>query len=447
MKGILNWESMDPRSRLAVRNIAWSAVLRGGYLLSTFFLVPLTLGYLGSDYLYGVWLTLWSVVSWSYQLDFGIGNGLRNRLAEAVASGDYARGRSFIATALFSMALIAAGIYAAILLLTAVVDWNSVFGVSAEMVPDFTAIFLISAGLFCVAMVFRLTSSIYNALQLPAVSELLLFCGGILSIAGVYALRLTGYGSLMHVALMMSLMPLVPYLIALPATFRRRPSLSPKLTDIKRAYFSPLVTVAGKFMVIQLAYMVVFMTPTLIVSRMFGPVEAGGFELILKYLSIVIIGFNILLAPLWSANTEAYVRGDNGWIRTAARRTLAIWFAATALVVVMVLVAPWFFRLWVGDQITIAPGISLWVGAFVVLQTLALVCCNVINGCGKITIQFICAIVQIVAFVPLSTVLGHRFGMAGVAMAMTAMNALIILWVPIQSRRIINGTARGLWNR
>jgi len=60
-------------------------------------LVPVAINYLGKVE-YGIWLTLASILSWLINLDFGIGNGLRNKLAESLALNDLKLARIYVST-------------------------------------------------------------------------------------------------------------------------------------------------------------------------------------------------------------------------------------------------------------------------------------------------------------------------------------------------------------
>jgi hypothetical protein len=75
------------RSINAKKNILLMLVIRGGSILISFFLVPLTINYVNPTR-YGVWITLSSIISWFSFFDIGFGNGLRNKFAEAVAKGE-----------------------------------------------------------------------------------------------------------------------------------------------------------------------------------------------------------------------------------------------------------------------------------------------------------------------------------------------------------------------
>lgn len=49
--------------------------------------VPLLINSLNQDR-YGIWLTITTIVSWIAFFDIGLGNGLRNKLAESIACKD-----------------------------------------------------------------------------------------------------------------------------------------------------------------------------------------------------------------------------------------------------------------------------------------------------------------------------------------------------------------------
>ena len=68
-------------------------MLRIVSVLINFLLVPLTLNYLNPTR-YGIWLTLTSVINWVNVLDIGLGTGLRNKFAEALATNDDGLARS-----------------------------------------------------------------------------------------------------------------------------------------------------------------------------------------------------------------------------------------------------------------------------------------------------------------------------------------------------------------
>ena len=83
------------RSVKAKKNILASFLIKGTSILIGFYMVPLTIGYVDKEQ-YGVWLTLSSVVGWFSFFDIGLGSGLRNKLALALANDEMEKAKSYV---------------------------------------------------------------------------------------------------------------------------------------------------------------------------------------------------------------------------------------------------------------------------------------------------------------------------------------------------------------
>ena len=87
--------SGNTRTIKVKQNILVSFLVKCCSIIISLLLVPLTLNYLNS-YEYGIWLTLSSILIWVNYFDMGLANGLRNKLAEALAIGDIQKGRIYV---------------------------------------------------------------------------------------------------------------------------------------------------------------------------------------------------------------------------------------------------------------------------------------------------------------------------------------------------------------
>src|SRR5690349_15799284 len=95
----------DERSNVILKNITLSFVYKGINILTQLALVPLTIHYLNKDQ-YGIWLTLSAIISWFSFFDIGLGNGLRNKLAEAIAKKDFALAKTYVSTSYAILSII-----------------------------------------------------------------------------------------------------------------------------------------------------------------------------------------------------------------------------------------------------------------------------------------------------------------------------------------------------
>ena len=108
LSSIKKFFSGEERSVKIKKNITALVFLKGISVIIAFLLVPMTLHYLNSVQ-YGIWLTLSSIVAWMVYFDFGLGNGLRNKLAEALAQSDFELAKSYVSTAYFLITFIIIG--------------------------------------------------------------------------------------------------------------------------------------------------------------------------------------------------------------------------------------------------------------------------------------------------------------------------------------------------
>ena len=82
----------ESRSISVKKNIIGSFIIKGISILISLMLVPMTLGYVSSE-MYGIWLTLSSIMLWLNFFDIGFTLGLKNKLATALAQKDYSKGK------------------------------------------------------------------------------------------------------------------------------------------------------------------------------------------------------------------------------------------------------------------------------------------------------------------------------------------------------------------
>ena len=154
------WNNPDGRTQKVNRNISYSLIIKGFGILISLLLVPLTLGYL-NPYEYGIWITLNSILTWINYFDIGLGNGLRNKLTEALAIKDYNMAQMYVSTALVLLFFIALILYALFLILSSFISWYDILNVESSIRNLDTIVMIVMFCMFC-AQNYR-----YNFLILP----------------------------------------------------------------------------------------------------------------------------------------------------------------------------------------------------------------------------------------------------------------------------------------
>lgn len=152
-------------------------------------LVPLTLGCL-NQYEYGIWLTINSILLWIDSFDIGLGNGLRNRLAESIAANNKELCRQQVSTTFIMLIIIVVPLITILCLILNHIDCYSLLNVNKSYVPNLSKTIILSLSLVGATFIFKSIGNIYLALQLPAISNLLIALGHTLSLIGIFVFHM-----------------------------------------------------------------------------------------------------------------------------------------------------------------------------------------------------------------------------------------------------------------
>ena len=437
---------LQVRSLKAVKNIVASMFFKGGSILISLVLVPLTLSYL-NPYEYGVWLTLSSILTWVYLFDIGLGNGLRNKLTEALAKKDFQLARIYVSTTFVSLLLLVVCLYLLFLCFQMFLDWNKILNVDPNKVAHINSIVTIVFAFFCTSFVLKTIGNIYMAYQEPAVNDLLALLGSLISLLLIYLCTLYTAGSLDKVAFIYSGAPVMVYLVAYPITFWRYKEIKPSFRCVRFSCLKDLLSLGLQFFVIQVACLILFMTSNFIISQMFGPDAVTPYNIAFKYFSLINIGFTIVITPIWSAVTDAYTKNEMVWIRNTMKKIVGVWMIGVCLAVIMLLLSEVVYSIWIGDEIQIPFVLSAICAVYVSISNWNNIFAYFINGVGKIRMQLYSSIFTSILFIPLAYFLGQLIGVAGVLLALCICLLVSAVWSPIQYWKIVNRKDTGIWSK
>ena len=211
----------DPRSALLLKNVLASLAVKGWSVVVQLLLVPLTLACLGV-YENGVWLTISSVLLWIDNLDVGLGNGLRNKLAVCLAENNIEKARQMVSSTIAMLTSIIIPVTIVLLIAECVGDVYAFLNVSPQRIGNLVTILLSSTIMVCATFILKFLGNFYMGLQLPAINNAIVTGGNTLALRGTGLVYLSGRHSLLLVAMAYTAGPLLSYLICLPITFLGR---------------------------------------------------------------------------------------------------------------------------------------------------------------------------------------------------------------------------------
>lgn len=437
----------DRRTALIKKNIAGSLLIKGWSCVVQFLIVPLSLQCL-TKYEYGIWLTINSILMGIDAIDVGLGNGLRNRLAEAMALDNRDMARQQVSTTFFMLVMIMLPLIMLFAVSMQFVDCNALMNVSPELVPDMRGILVASVAIMGSTFIFKFIGNMYMGLQLPAINNLLVVLGQTVSLGVLFVLSLLGHSSLMTVAVAFTASPLLVYLIAYPVSFCGKYSfLAPSLRFFDKESLHSLFGLGVKFFVIQVSGLMLFMSSNVIISHVMNPAEVTPYQIAYRYFSILYMLFAIIASPLWSATTDAYTKGDWDWIRRAMRKMNMLLVVSVAFVMLMIVVAPLFYHLWIGDKVEVELSLNIMMAIYSYMLVVSNSYSYILMGIGKIRMILIVTVSEMIIFVPIEYFACKYVGTTGLLTSLILSTAICAILNNMQLKYLSLGKAKGIWNR
>ena len=200
-----------------------------------------------------------------------------------------------------------------------------------------------------------------------------------------------------------------------------------------------------KFFTIQIAVIILYQTSNVIISQLYSPAEVTPYNIVYKYFSIIPMIFSIIISPLWSAFTEAWIKQDLIWVNNTMKKLKLVSLILSLLTIIMAIFANFMYKLWVGADLFIAFSLTLTMAIYVILNLWNGIYSQFLNGVGKIKLQLVIAIIGSVINIPLSIFLCKNIGNCGVILSTVIVSMPGIFIYPIQYKKIINQNATGIW--
>ncbi|MDP4276311.1 MAG: MATE family efflux transporter [Bacteroidota bacterium] len=442
--------SGSDRTAIVKKNILGSLAIKGLSILASLVLVPITIKLLNQEK-YGIWMTIFSIVSWFNMMDLGIGNGFRNKFAEALAIGNKLLAKEYMQTFYSAMAVIACCLFVLYSIIHPFLNWRHILNLPSLFDENINLIVWSVFALLFVQLYIKNISTILLSLQKTTTSNLLSLLGNIGALLLIFILQRLRLVSLFSIALAFMIAPILVFLISTVIVFNGQlKEYKPKLVALpKKKYLDDLIVLGLKFFFIQLTTIVLFSSSNILITQLYGPAEVTPYNVAFRLFSSVQVVFTIIVTPFWSAFTEANAQNDYGWIQKAIHKLFTVWGLFSIGIILLWGLSPYLFKIWVGSDICIPIGLSLQFAFFVIISTLSSIYSFYLGGIGKLSMSLYGAIFQFIITIPLAIFLakGLNFNTTGIIMAINISLLIPILFLALQTSKNIHHNAHGIWNK
>ena len=439
----------DSRSKKMYKNTVAMIGIRGVSMILTLISAPIMLHHVDrADY--GVLLTLTSIVGWVGYMDVGLGNGLRNKLPEFLAKGDFHSAKKIVSSCYVTLAIYVALIIVIFLIVSPFIDWLGVLNSPTSDAGEIRGLTNVVFIAFCIQFLFGLINSILFAYQMPAFQSLFTFVGQCVAlIALVIQVYVFDVTSVLQIGAVNSIIPPLVLFLGSIGLFRTKlKDIAPSFKLFEFKSVGSILSLGLKFFVLQMITIVLFQANSIIIARVVSPEAVVEYNLAFKYVSLLTMIFTIVITPVWSATTDAYVRKDFEWINKTLSFSRKVCIASVFIGVLMVLASKFVYGMWLGrGSIDISYSTTGLIFLYISFEMLYKVYGTIINGTGKVFAQMILTGIIAIIYIPLAIFLANLCGLSGVLIANVIVFALNYAWSKLQCNKLISQTATGIWNK
>ena len=423
------FRQLSDKDRILFQNILGAFAVKGLSLVVSLFTLPAYMRFFKDQNVLGVWYTVLSVLTWVLNFDLGVGNGLRNKLALALAVNDQERARQVISSAYFMIGGLMLVLTAAGLTLIPLADWNGFFNVEADLISGETLAQVVRYAFIGIALQFflRLISSILYALQKSAVNDAISLVTSVLLLTfALLAPTAAPADSLKLFSLGYVFCANLPLAVATVMVFwGPLKKCRPGSRWVNVSCAKGVLSLGGMFFFCQIFYMVIANTNEFFITQYTDPTNVVEYQIYNKLFTLVGTLFMLGLTPVWSAVSRAVAEEDYLWLRRVKRQLLWLTAAAAAAEFAILPFLQILVNLWLGPeaiaiQYDYALIFALFGTAMIAQSTVSVIA----NGTGRIKLQMLCYGLGVVVKVVVID-LGCR--LTGEWIVVVLANALVLL--------------------
>ncbi len=390
------------------KNIKISFLMKPLSMFLTFLYMPIALSFLGMER-YGVWTIILDVLAWITYFDIGVGNGLRNKLAEAYSLGNNDDCKKYISTAYVVTAAVSFVFCAVFLVLWSGLNLTTRFNLSVGGNETDIAI-IISVVFAAINFVMGLVGTILYAIQKNGYLSIINVIQQALQLILIWALNSFMEADLIIIALVYGFANSIIYLIYSFVLFYNKSELKPNIKNVKKQYVRPLLSLGIGFFIMQISSMILNTTDNLLISGLFGKGEVSIYSILYKCFYAFVQLHAIIIMPLWSAYTAANAHKNIDWMKKTIKKINYITVFLTILIVVAVFLFKPFVYIWFNKVLVYDSRLIIFVAVYMVTQMFANNYSSFLCGVGDIRISVVLSLLGAILNIPLSILLADKFG-------------------------------------
>lgn len=379
-------------------------------MLINFLLIGLIYKYISNEELNGLWMTIFSIITWIAIFDFGIGNGLRNKLTYVLADKNFKMAKKYIATtyALMSIPCI-------IILLVSIpiiysVNWIIFFNLETENISNIyvSHFIVITFVMYILSFYLSLIYAILHAVYKSHLVALVQLISNILILVMIVLLIFLNWTkSILILSIIYNGSLVLTLMITTFYVFNNKfINIKPTFKDIELKISKEILTIGSGFFILQIAVIVLYNTDNFLIGKFVGMENVTDFQLIYKLLSLYTLILSVILTPVWTQLIYLSDEKNKEKFNSIFKKLKLILLYFIVALIITSLFAPNIIYYWTGKEKIITDfGLIFAIVLFVILHMWCNIFQTILNALNKLKFQGVVYGIASVVNIPLSIII------------------------------------------
>lgn len=420
--------------------LIYSLIFKLTSMILVFLTTSLIFKYLGNND-YGIWVAIYSIISWVYFLDFGFSNVIKTKLPTLIQDKQK-EVNVLISTIYIGIGGISFLILLMFFTLNLFVSFADFLNINTAFV-NFNAILFLNL-LFSVLI---LIIGNYKALFVGVVKthivefsmmviQLFVFCFILL----LYKCDLFQGSS--KILLVSCVFGLVNLLIGIGFTiyfFNKNKDIKLSFKYFDLSVLKINASLGFKYFIIQACMIVIYSTDYVLITKYFGPKDVANYDIILKIFQVPMMLVIAALSPYWSIFSKTFIQKKHEWIKKTLVIYNFLFLFFIAGIVVLTLIINEIIFLWLNIRLEISTLLLIYISVYITMRTYTSMYNYFLNGINKINLTLWLTIFGAIINIPLCVVLIKMdFGVSGIVIGTCISILPTTIALPLQAFKIIN---------
>lgn len=424
------WSKFNNNS--IIKNILGLGIFRGGYIVGNVILTGLIYRNVGDDSIAGVWFTILSILTWINMLDMGLANGLRNKLTDALNEKNHVLAKKYISTTYYIMGILTVIFLVIFTVSSFIIDWNGVFNVNPEVLPRNTLTLMMNLmiNLYLVYFYLGLIFPIYHAIMKSYLVNYISFLSTAVNCGIIFLFNIFNINNVILMSFIYNFSAIV---IILWLSFRdfsgELKEVRPSFKFVDRTLTKDILGTSTKFLIIQIATVVLFSTDSFLITKLLGPEEVSPYYFVSKLFRNFITVFIVIMTPFWSAFAKAYYEKDVKWIKSTFKKIYMVTALIGVGIIITIFITNPVINVWAGKAQKTSIGLIIACAAYTMIHIWCTIFQYFLNAIGELNVQMVAYLFAGAINIPLCILLVNKFNLGSTGIAMSTGISLLLFAV------------------